>query len=108
MIQSTAEREFAEIEDEESRFLIRYQIDATRFAQVISSVTPRSVLLLGLGFGDTGKCVLIGLISLPSPVDPSETVASFEGDYLVLRLAKSKNCASTSFAPFQRRIPPWA
>jgi hypothetical protein len=95
MLQSTTEAGFTQIEDTESQLLIRYKIDPDRFRQVISSVTSRSVVFLGVAQndlevrpGDTFKCVLIGLVSLPAPVEPAKTVASLEGDYLVLHLAK--------------------
>jgi hypothetical protein len=41
--------------------------------------------------------LIIGLIFLPMPIGPSETMASIKKDYLVLRLAKSVGLGLRSF-----------
>ena len=99
----TLGKEPAEVKDHGSRLLIRYEIDNDRFAQVISSVTSRSVLLLGVaseGRRDqpeaAAKHCVIAVIPLPASVDPLQTAAAFEGDNLVLSLVKSgdSGCAT--------------
>jgi hypothetical protein len=81
---------------DQSQYLIRYGIEKDRFAQVLSSVTPRSVLLLGVVAGDETRkpagteppYCLIAVIPLTASVDPDQTAATFEGNDLVLRLVK--------------------
>ena len=92
----TLGKESAEVRDHGSRLLIRYEIDNDRFAQVISSVTSRSVLLLGVPSEDRrdqpeaeAKYCVIAVVPLPASVDPLQTAAAFEGDNLVLSLVKS-------------------
>jgi hypothetical protein len=79
-------------------YLIRYGIENDHFVQVLSSVTSRSVLLLGVPWkairkpGTTEPVYsLIAVIPLTASVDPDQTTASFEGSDLVLRLVKSGN-----------------
>jgi len=86
------------IREDASQYLIRYGIDHQRFAQVLSSVTSRSVLLLGVPCSagrESGSTEpeysLIAVISLTAPVDPDQTSATFEGSDLVLRLVKSED-----------------
>ena len=83
------------IREDRSQYLIRYGIEKDRFAQVLSSVTSRSVLLLGVAGDDTRKPAgteppycLIAVIPLIASVDPDQTAATFEGSDLVLRLVK--------------------
>ena len=78
--------------EDASQYLIRYGIENDRFAQVLSSVTPRSVLLLGVARDETRKPAgaeppysLIAVIPLTASVDPDQTAATFEGNDLVLR-----------------------
>jgi hypothetical protein len=81
--------------EDQSHYLVRYGIAKDRFSQVLSSVTSRSVLLLGIAVDETRKPAgteapycLIAVIPLTAPVDPHQTAAAFEGDDLVLRLVK--------------------
>jgi len=83
------------IREDPSQYLIRYGIEKDRFAQVLSSVTSRSVLLFGVARDETRKragteppCCLIAVIPLTASVDPDQTAATFEGNDLVLRLVK--------------------
>jgi hypothetical protein len=83
------------VSEDPSRYLIRYGIEKDRFAQVLSSVTSRSVLLLGIAGAGTRKPAgtefprcLIAVIPLTAPVDPDQTTVTFEGSDLVLRLVK--------------------
>ena len=83
------------ISEDRSQFLIRYGIEKYRFAQVLSSVTSHSVLLLGVEGDENRKpagteslCWLIALIPLVEPVDPNRTSATFDGNELVLKLVK--------------------
>jgi hypothetical protein len=83
------------ISEDPSRYLIRYGIEKDHFAQVLSSVTSRSVLLLGVAGDETRKPAgtepphcLIAVIPLTAPVDPDQTTVTFEGNDLVLRLVK--------------------
>jgi hypothetical protein len=84
-----------------SHFLIRYTLEKHRFAQVFSSVTPRSVLLFGVVADDAREAAgierpdrLIALIRLSASVDPGRTIAEFEDEELVLRLLKNRDCDS--------------
>jgi hypothetical protein len=84
------------IREDPSQYLIRYGIEKDRFAQVLSSVTSRSVLLFGVARDETRKragteppCCLIAVIPLTASVDPDQTAATFEDNDLVLRLVKS-------------------
>jgi len=84
------------ISEDPSQYLIRYAIERDRFAHVLSSVTSRSVLLLGVARDETRKPVgteppycRIAVIPLTASVDPDQTAATFEGNDLVLRLVKS-------------------
>jgi hypothetical protein len=43
------------IREDRSQFLIRYRIEKERFAQILSSVTSRSVLLLGAATDENRK-----------------------------------------------------
>ena len=72
--------------------MIRYGIEKDRFAQVLSSVTSRSVLLLGKTAGIEPSYCLIAVIPLTGSVDPDQTAATFEGGDLVLRLVKCSKC----------------
>jgi hypothetical protein len=83
------------ISEDPSQYLIRYGIEKDRFANVLSSVTSRSVLLLGVGRDETREPAeteppygLIAVIPLTASVDPHQTAATFEGNNLVLRLVK--------------------
>src|SRR5437016_4345072 len=78
-----------------SQYLIRYGIEKDRFAQVLSSVASRSVLLLGVAryetrepWGTEPPYCLIAVIPLTASVDPDQTTATFEGNDLVVRLVK--------------------
>ena len=89
------------IREDPCQYLIRYGIEKDRFAQVLSSVTSRSVLLLGVGGDGTRKPEgtvapyrLIAVIPLTAFVDPDQTAATFEGSDLVLRLVKLVDCQS--------------
>ena len=89
------------IREDPSRYLIRYGIEKDRFAQVLSSVTSRSVLLFGVARDETRKragteppCCLIAVVPLTASVDPDQTAATFEGSDLVLRLVKRGDCQS--------------
>jgi len=80
--------------EDASQYVIRYGIESDRYAQVFSSVSSCSVLLLGVAWDEPGKpgseptYSLIAMIPLTAPVDPDHTAATFEGDDLVLRLVK--------------------
>ena len=80
--------------EDASQYVIRYGIESDRYAQVFSSVSSCSVLLLGVAWEEPGKpgseptYSLIAMIPLAAPVDPDHTTATFEGNDLVLRLAK--------------------
>jgi hypothetical protein len=80
--------------EDASQYVIRYGIENDRYAQVFSSVSSCSVLLLGVAWDEPGKPVteptycLIAVIPLTAPVDPEHTAATFEGNDLVLRLVK--------------------
>jgi len=76
------------IREDRSHYLVRYEIEKDRFSQVLSSVTSRSVLLLGIAAGTQASYCLIAVIPLTASVDPDQTAATFEGDDLVLRLVK--------------------
>jgi hypothetical protein len=89
------------IQEYPSDYLIRYEIEHDRFAQVFSSVTSHSVLLVGVAHEQTPKPAgteplysLIAVISLTASVDPDQTAATFEGNELVLRLIKCGHCQS--------------
>jgi hypothetical protein len=89
------------IREDPSQYLIRYGIEKDRFAQVLSSVTPHSILLLGVARDETRKPAgteppysLIAVIPLTASVDPDQTAATFEGNDLVLRLVKCGDCQS--------------
>jgi hypothetical protein len=90
------------IREHRSQYLIRYGIEKDRFAQVLSSVTSRSVLLLGVArdektrkaAGTEPPYCLIAVIPLTASVDPDQTAATFEGSDLVLRLVKRGDCQS--------------
>jgi hypothetical protein len=103
------------IREDLSQYLIRYGIEKDRFAQVLSSVTSRSVLLLGVA-GDEPRTpagteppyCLIAVIPLTASVDPDQTAATIEGNDLVLRLVKCGDrkseeavCQSPSAAPVE-------
>jgi hypothetical protein len=84
------------IRENPSQYLIRYGIEHDRFPQVLSSVTARSVLLLGVHWSEAQKAErcepaysLIAVIPLTASVDPDQTTVTFEGSDLVLRLVKS-------------------
>jgi hypothetical protein len=80
--------------EDASQFVIRYGIENDRYAQVFSSVSSCSVLLIGVASDELGKpspepsYSLIAAIQLKAPVDPDQTSATFEGNDFVLRLAK--------------------
>ncbi|HWE50423.1 MAG TPA: hypothetical protein VG273_11560 [Bryobacteraceae bacterium] len=84
------------IREDRSQFLIRYRIENDRFAQVLSSVTSRSVVLVGVPWQEAPKpgsteleFSVIAMIPLTASVDTEQTAATFEGNDLVLRLIKS-------------------
>jgi hypothetical protein len=82
------------IREDSSHYLIRYQIENDRFAEVLSSVSSCSVLLLGLkdarnSAASEPQYSLIAAIPLGASVDPGQTVATFDGKDLELRLVKS-------------------
>ena len=65
---------------DQSQYLIRYGIEKDRFAQVLSSVTSRSVLLPSVAGDETRKPAgteppycLIAVIPLSASVDPDQT-----------------------------------
>lgn len=77
------------------QYVIRYAIENDRYAEVFSSVSACSVLLLGVAGDDSRKpegtgspYSLIAVIPLAAAIDPDQTAATFEGNDLVLRLAK--------------------
>jgi hypothetical protein len=78
------------IRENPSQYFIRYGVEHDRFAQVLSSVSSRSVLLVGATREKTRKPAysLIAVIPLTASVDPDQTTASFEGNEFVLRLVK--------------------
>jgi len=104
------------IREDRSQYLIRYGIEKDRFAKVLSSVTSRSVLLLGVAGDETRKPAgteplyfPIALIPLSASVDPDQTAATFEGNDLVLRLVKFGDCQSDEARmPITGRRPSWA
>jgi hypothetical protein len=84
------------VREDRSQYVIRCDVEKDRFAQVLSSVTSRSVLLVGVVPDDTQKPAgtgppycLIAVVPLAAPVDPDQTTTTFDGDDLVLRLVKS-------------------
>jgi hypothetical protein len=86
------------VKEDPSQYLIRYGIEKDRFAHILSSVTSRSVLLLGVARDETRKPAgteaaycLIAVIPLTASVDPDQTAATFEGSDLVLRLVKCRD-----------------
>src|SRR5438045_8495486 len=86
------------MKEDQSQYLIRYGIEEDRFAQVLSSVTSRRVLLVGVAGDETRKpggtgsrYSLIAVIPLSVSIDPDQTAATFEGNDLVLRLIKCEN-----------------
>jgi hypothetical protein len=92
--------------EDESQFVIRYRVDNDRFAQVLSSVTSRSVALVGVPWqevrapGDTKLGYsLIGMMTLTASVDPEQTTATLAGNDLVLRLVKSRLPSRDHVAP---------
>src|SRR5260370_42319436 len=81
------------IREDPSQYLIRYGIEKYRFAQVLSSVTSRSVLLFGVPRDETRKragtappCCIIAVIPLTASVGPAHAAADFEDTYRLLRL----------------------
>jgi hypothetical protein len=102
----------AAITEDRSEYLIRYGIEKDRFAQVLSSVASRSVLLLGVALDETREpsgtespYCLIAVIPLTASVDPDQTTATFEGNDLVVRLVKCGHSQSeeVSYANYRRR-----
>jgi hypothetical protein len=98
---------------DQSQYLIRYGIEKGRFAQVLSSVTSRSVLLLGVVTGDETRkpagteppYCLIAVIPLTASVDPDQTAAIFEGNDLVLRFVKCGDSQSEeALMPINHRV----
>jgi len=83
-----------QIEEHPAHFLIRYSIDEKRFSQVFSSVAKSSVSLLGVLATSSrhaaGPFVIsvIAVIALCAPADPDKTIATLEGQDLLLTLAK--------------------
>ena len=76
------------VREDRSHYLVRYGIEKDRFSQVLSSITSRSVLLVGVAAGSEARYCLIAEIPLTASVDPDQTSATFEGGDLVLRLVK--------------------
>jgi hypothetical protein len=74
------------LENLNSRFLVRYEINAPLFSQVISIVTKYSVLLIGFLQGEGVE--VLARISLPQAVDPDQTAARLDGDQLELTITK--------------------
>jgi hypothetical protein len=98
--------------EDPSQYSIRYGIENDRFAHVFSSVSSRSVLLLGVARDETRRPAeaeplysLIAVITLPAPVDPGQTVVIFEGNDLVLRLTKRRDCQSEDCQSEEARVP---
>lgn len=80
-----------------SEFLIRCEIGKDRSAQVFSSVTAHSVIFFEIAdyeddelLASDSPCRLIAFIPLSEPVDPNQSVATLDGDDLVLRLIKRR------------------
>ena len=72
-------------------FLVRCQISASVFSQVLSIVTKYSVLFVGFLHGEGVE--VLARISLPEAVDPDETSAFLDGDQLELTISKIGNNA---------------
>jgi hypothetical protein len=88
------------LEKHDTHFLVNCVFDKDRFVQVISSVTSRSVLFFGLANCDVctdletkTRFQMIGIITLPEPVNPDQTFAVLQEDSLVLKLVKSEATA---------------
>lgn len=84
-----------DIREDASEYVIRYGIENDRYAEVFSSVSSCSVLLLGVTWDGPGKGMegeppfsVIAVIPLTASVNPDQTAATFEGNDLVLRLVK--------------------
>lgn len=79
--------------DTATAYEISYQIDATRFSEVIASVTGQSVALLGFapdnGSSDIGRMRVIGIFELEEPVDTQRTFAAIADDQVLVTLPKS-------------------
>jgi hypothetical protein len=85
------------IREDSSHYVIRYRMENNRFAEVLSSVSSCSILLLGLkdarnSAASEPQYSLIAVIPLGASVDPGQTVATFDGKDLVLCLVKSQEC----------------
>jgi hypothetical protein len=90
------------LEEYRSHFPIRCKLDIGRFAQVISSVTSRSVLFFGVvtneireATGTEAPVRMIAMITLPESVRTDQTVAVLEDEEVVLTLVKTGPPLST-------------
>ncbi len=76
----------ATLENLNGGFLVRCQVNASVFSQVISIVTKYSVLFVGFLHGEGVE--VLSQLSLPEAVDPDQTSASLIEDQLELTIAK--------------------
>jgi hypothetical protein len=79
----------ATLENLNGDFLVRCQINASVYSQVISIVTKYGVLFVGFLHGDGVE--VLARTSLPEAVDPDQTSAFWDGDRLELTISKIGN-----------------
>ena len=99
------------IQEDPLYYSIRCGNENDRFAQILSSVMSHSVLLLGVAPDLHRRCAgtelpysVIAVIPLAASVDPDQTVATLDGNDLLLRLAKSPVALNpTALLPIRNR-----